>query len=108
MKKEIGRLISDCFKLKMLYIEFFFNLETSWRCTLSDSVLKKKPRVSCKGIYYELTFNLLTYGYACSDWATSIIERQLQNDEIDLRLRQVFIFVSNGLFLIGSYNFLYV
>lgn len=52
--------------------------------------MKKKSRVLCKGIYYELIFILLTYGYACSDWATSIIERQLQNDEIDLRLRQVF------------------
>jgi len=67
-----------------------FKKETSWRCSLTDSVLKKKkPRVSCKGIYYELIFTLLTYGYTCSDWATSIIGRQTSKDEMDVKLRQV-------------------
>ncbi|EXX59168.1 hypothetical protein RirG_191380 [Rhizophagus irregularis DAOM 197198w] len=78
--------IIDCLEGGQLKLKK--EIETSWRCTLSDTVLKKKSRVLCKGIYYELIFILLTYGYACSDWATGIIERQLQNDEIDLRLRQ--------------------
>nr|CAG8652038.1 10284_t:CDS:2 [Entrophospora candida] len=47
--------------------------------------LKLKKEI---GIYYELIFTLLTYGYTCSDWATSIIERQTNKDEMDLKLRQ--------------------
>ncbi len=79
-----------------MYIEVYilFKSETSWRCTLSDSVLKKKPHVLCKGIYYELIFVLLTYGYAYSDWATSIIGRQSQNDRNDSKLRQVIVLYS--------------
>ncbi|CAG8719054.1 407_t:CDS:2, partial [Scutellospora calospora] len=34
--------------------------ETSWRCTLSDSMVLKKKRVECRGIYYELIFTLMT------------------------------------------------
>ncbi|CAG8439755.1 528_t:CDS:10 [Funneliformis mosseae] len=78
--------IIDCLEGGQLKLKK--EIETSWSCTLSDSVLKKKPRVLCKGIYYELIFVLLTYGYAYADWATSIIERQGQNDKNDLRLRQ--------------------
>ncbi|KAL1923326.1 uncharacterized protein VTP21DRAFT_8306 [Calcarisporiella thermophila] len=44
-------------------------LETSWRCTLSSGVLKQKQRVSCKSLYFELTFIFLTYGYAMRMWA---------------------------------------
>ncbi|CAG8504516.1 9015_t:CDS:10 [Funneliformis caledonium] len=78
--------IIDCLEGGQLKLKK--EIETSWSCTLSDSVLKKKPRVLCKGIYYELIFVLLTYGYAYADWATSIIERQGPNDKNDLRLRQ--------------------
>ncbi|CAH1767468.1 11501_t:CDS:2 [Entrophospora sp. SA101] len=80
--------IVDCLECGQLKLKK--EIETSWRCSLTDSVLnkKKKPRVSCKGIYYELIFTLLTYGYTCSDWATSIIERQTNKDEMDLKLRQ--------------------
>ncbi|CAG8536088.1 9015_t:CDS:2 [Dentiscutata heterogama] len=77
--------IVDCLEGGQLKLKKEF--ETSWRCTLSDSVLKKK-RVVCRGIYYELIFTLMTYGYACSNWASSIIEKQPQNDEIDSKLKQ--------------------
>ncbi|CAG8676102.1 13794_t:CDS:2, partial [Acaulospora morrowiae] len=63
-------------------------IETSWRCSLTASVLKKKPRVACRGIHYELIFILLTYGYACSNKASCNIERQMQKDEGDKALRQ--------------------
>ncbi|CAG8793485.1 32059_t:CDS:2, partial [Racocetra persica] len=77
--------IVDCLEGGQLRLKKEF--ETSWRCTLSDSVLKKK-RVTCRGIYYELIFTLMTYGYACSDWASSIIEKESQKDEIDNKLKQ--------------------
>ncbi|CAG8457420.1 4029_t:CDS:2 [Ambispora leptoticha] len=75
--------IVDCIEGGQLKLKKEF--ETSWRCSLSDSVLKKKPRVVCRDIYYELIFTLLTYGYACSNWASSIIQRQ---EEIDTKLKQ--------------------
>ncbi|CAG8673055.1 14709_t:CDS:2 [Gigaspora margarita] len=77
--------IVDCLEGGQLKLKK--ELETSWRCTLSDSVLKKK-RVVCRGIYYELIFTLMTYGYACSNWASSVIEKQLQKNEIDDKLKQ--------------------
>ncbi|CAG8495251.1 17127_t:CDS:2 [Cetraspora pellucida] len=77
--------IVDCLEGGQLRLKQEF--ETSWRCTLSDSVLKKK-RVKCRGIYYELIFTLMTYGYACSNWASNIIEKELQKDGIDNKLKQ--------------------
>ncbi|CAG8502667.1 2796_t:CDS:2 [Ambispora gerdemannii] len=74
--------IVDCIEGGQLKLKKEF--EASWRCSLSDSVLKKKPRVICRDIYYELIFTLLTYGFACSDWASSIVQRQ----ESDTKLKQ--------------------
>ncbi|CAI2166098.1 17868_t:CDS:2 [Funneliformis geosporum] len=89
--------IIDCLEGGQLKLKK--EIETSWSCTLSDSVLKKKPHVLCKGIYYELIFVLLTYGYAYADWATSIIEND-KNDKNDLRLRQAadLLYKAGGIF----------
>ncbi|KAG0260038.1 hypothetical protein DFQ27_003764 [Actinomortierella ambigua] len=39
-------------------------IETTWRCTLSNTILSsKQPRVKNKSIYYEAVFSFLTLGY---------------------------------------------
>ncbi|RHZ81352.1 hypothetical protein Glove_121g70 [Diversispora epigaea] len=78
--------IIKCLEGRQLKLKKEF--ETSWRCSLTDSVLKKKSRISCRGIHYELIFIFLTYGYACSNKASSSIKIQMQKDEIDNTLKQ--------------------
>ncbi|CAG8542782.1 1181_t:CDS:2 [Paraglomus occultum] len=78
--------IVDC--LESGEVKLRKEIETSWRCSLSDSILREKPRVACKGIYYELIFVLLTYGYACSNWASSIISRQSEQEDADFAAKQ--------------------
>ncbi|CAG8441699.1 2758_t:CDS:2 [Diversispora eburnea] len=79
----------DYTKILKTVIDYIpYLLETSWRCSLTDPVLKKKPRISCRGIHYELIFIFLTYGYACSNKASSSIEIQMQKDEFDNTLKQ--------------------
>ncbi|KAG0227724.1 hypothetical protein BGW42_002743 [Actinomortierella wolfii] len=45
-------------------------IETTWRCTLSNTILStKQPRVKNKSIYYEAVFTFLTLGYVLMDRA---------------------------------------
>ncbi|KAG9284243.1 hypothetical protein G9A89_002053 [Geosiphon pyriformis] len=58
-------------------------------CYQFDLILvEKKPRIECRDIYYEFIFTLLTYGYACSNWGSSIIQREEEKDETDLKLKK--------------------
>jgi hypothetical protein len=59
---------------------------TSWRCTLTDSKLRKQPRIDQPTIYYEIAFVLLTYSYALVNWATLGISSQ---DPPEIKLNQV-------------------
>ncbi|RUP48718.1 hypothetical protein BC936DRAFT_144111, partial [Jimgerdemannia flammicorona] len=72
----IACLETDTLKLKK-------EIEFSWRSTLGTSVLKQTQRIECKGIYYELIFTLLTYGYTSSLWATSLLAQSGSGPEAD-------------------------
>lgn len=48
-------------------------LAFSWRTTLSANLFNTSPRVSFPGLYADMTFTLLTYAYAISNLARSIV-----------------------------------
>ncbi|KAF9965707.1 hypothetical protein BGZ73_001350, partial [Actinomortierella ambigua] len=65
-KSDLLRLMPsgrDAFKLKK-YTPPTPAFETTWRCTLSNTILSsKQPHVKNKSIYYEAVFSFLTLGY---------------------------------------------
>ena len=51
-----------------------FNLPVfSWRSTLSSNVFHSSPRISVVGLPAELSFSLLTYGFALANLARSTL-----------------------------------
>ncbi|RUS18724.1 hypothetical protein BC937DRAFT_88417 [Endogone sp. FLAS-F59071] len=53
------------------------------------SVLKQTQRVECKGIYYDLIFTLLTYGYTSSMWASTLLAQVSGGADADKQYNKV-------------------
>jgi hypothetical protein len=49
-------------------------LAFSWRTTLSNNILNNSPRLTVPGLYADLAFTLLTYGFALSNLAYAIVQ----------------------------------
>lgn len=65
-------LIVMHWKIKLIPI-YPSNLETTWRCTISNVALSlKMPRIKNKSIHYEAIFTLLTLGYTLMDRANEL------------------------------------
>ncbi len=93
------------------YLPYLFNIEaavdqgsmtmqkgmiTSWRCTLLHSPLKKEPRVEQASLQFEILFVLLTYCYALSLYASSIVDdaaRLAQAADLLVRSSGIFLYL---------------
>ncbi|KDN48510.1 hypothetical protein K437DRAFT_255485 [Tilletiaria anomala UBC 951] len=68
--------------------EVIFKLEPefSWRTTLSSHIFRSSPRISLRGLHYEVCAVLLLYGTALSNFAAAIVA-SLGNYELERTLQ---------------------
>lgn len=79
--------------MKMTSRDLFPAIAFSWRVTLGSNVFQHSPRTSVVGLAAELTFTLLTYAFALSNLARSIViilgdyEHNRHSSESDHKLK---------------------